>query len=182
MAAAAVSQTAAKQARGLEPLRTRAYSHAAQHMKYSRHKPQQLQDNKPSVACSFEQSLSRTNISVHSGLQRNSSAARLYEDALRHESDTAISSTGALIARSGKKTGRSPRDKRIVEEASTVDDVWWGPVNKKLSEEAFEINYKRAVNYLNRRERLYVFDGFAGWNPKYRIKVRVICARAYHAL
>ncbi|PIA17107.1 ATP-utilizing phosphoenolpyruvate carboxykinase [Coemansia reversa NRRL 1564] len=180
--AAAVFRSTANQACALKLLRTHAYSHAAQRIRYSRHKNQQPQHKEPSIACSFEQSLTPTDISVHSGLQRNSSAARLYEDALCHEPDTAISSTGALIARSGKKTGRSPRDKRIVEEASTVDDVWWGPVNKKLSEEAFAINYKRAVNYLNRREQLYIFDGFAGWDPKYRIKVRVICARAYHAL
>ncbi|KAJ1898390.1 Protein kinase C-like 1 [Kickxella alabastrina] len=115
-------------------------------------------------------------------LRRNLSPSQLYEDALRYEPGTSISSSGALIAHSGKKTGRSPRDKRVVEEASTVDDVWWGPVNKKLSEESFSINYERAANYLNTRERLYVFDGFAGWDPKYRIKVRVVCARAYHAL
>ncbi|KAJ2865862.1 Protein kinase C-like 1 [Coemansia aciculifera] len=115
-------------------------------------------------------------------LRRNMSPSQLYEDALRYEPGTAISSTGALIATSGKKTGRSPRDKRVVEEASTVDDVWWGPVNKKLSEESFSVNYERAVNYLNTRDRLYVFDGYAGWDPKYRIKVRVVCARAYHAL
>ncbi|KAJ2541228.1 Protein kinase C-like 1, partial [Coemansia sp. RSA 1933] len=115
-------------------------------------------------------------------IRRNLSPAQLYEDALRFEAGTAISSTGALIARSGAKTGRSPRDKRVVEEASTVDDVWWGPVNKKLSEESFAVNYERAVNYLNTRDKLYVFDGFAGWDPKYRIKVRVVCARAYHAL
>ncbi|KAJ2030762.1 Protein kinase C-like 1 [Coemansia sp. S610] len=124
----------------------------------------------------------------HSGLLqrspalRNAGPALLYQNALRYEPGTAISSTGALIATSGKKTGRSPRDKRVVEEASTVDGVWWGPVNKKLSEESFSVNYERAVNYLNTRERLYVFDGYAGWDPKYRIKVRVVCARAYHAL
>ncbi|KAJ1936986.1 Protein kinase C-like 1 [Kickxella alabastrina] len=115
-------------------------------------------------------------------LRRNLSPSQLYEDALRYEPGTSISSSGALIAHSGKKTGRSPRDKRIVEEASTVDDVWWGPVNKKLSEDSFSVNYERAANYLNARERLYVFDGFAGWDPRYRIKVRVVCARAYHAL
>ncbi|KAJ2561391.1 Protein kinase C-like 1 [Coemansia sp. RSA 1822] len=115
-------------------------------------------------------------------IRRNLAPAQLYEDALRYEPGTAISSTGALIARSGAKTGRSPRDKRVVEEASTVDDVWWGPVNKKLSEESFAVNYERATNYLNTRERLYVFDGFAGWDTRYRIKVRVVCARAYHAL
>ncbi|KAF9083634.1 Protein kinase C-like 1, partial [Mortierella sp. AD031] len=76
-------------------------------------------------------------------LLRNTSVAKLYEDALRYEPGTSISSAGALVTSSGKKTGRSPRDKRI---------------------------------------RLYVFDGFAGWDPKYRLKIRVVCARAYHSL
>jgi len=49
-------------------------------------------------------------------------------------------------------------------------------------EHTFEINRERAIDYLNTRENVYVFDGFAGWHPKYRIKVRIICARAYHAL
>jgi len=53
-------------------------------------------------------------------------------------------------------------------------------VNIKVSEQVFLINWERAVDYLNTRDRIYVFDGFAGWDPKYRIKVRVICARAYH--
>ena len=44
------------------------------------------------------------------------------------------------------------------------------------------INRQRAIDYLNTREQLYVCDGFAGWDPRYRVKVRVICARAYHAL
>ena len=39
-----------------------------------------------------------------------------------------------------------------------------------------------AIDYLNTRENVYVIDAYAGWDPKYRIKVRVICARAYHAL
>jgi phosphoenolpyruvate carboxykinase (ATP) len=46
----------------------------------------------------------------------------------------------------------------------------------------FAINRQRAIDYLNTRERLYCVDGFAGWDPKYRIKVRVICSRPYHAL
>ena len=50
------------------------------------------------------------------------------------------------------------------------------------SEHTFEINRERAIDYLNTRENVYVFDGFAGWDPKYRIKVRVIASRAYHAL
>jgi phosphoenolpyruvate carboxykinase (ATP) len=41
---------------------------------------------------------------------------------------------------------------------------------------------QRAIDFLNTREQLYVVDGFAGWDPKHQIKVRIICARAYHAL
>ena len=46
----------------------------------------------------------------------------------------------------------------------------------------FDINRERAIDYLNTRDRLYCVDGFAGWDPNYRLKVRVICARPYHAL
>lgn len=113
---------------------------------------------------------------------RNPSPARLYELGLQREKGTAITSTGALVALSGAKTGRSPKDKRIMEHADSVNDVWWGPVNIKMSEHIFLTNRERAIDYLNTREFLYCIDGFAGWDPKYRVKVRIICARAYHAL
>ena len=58
--------------------------------------------------------------------------AALYEDALVYETGSAITSSGALSAYSGEKTGRSPSDKRIVEEDSSKDEVWWGPVNKPM--------------------------------------------------
>ncbi|ORX63943.1 ATP-utilizing phosphoenolpyruvate carboxykinase [Basidiobolus meristosporus CBS 931.73] len=113
---------------------------------------------------------------------RNLSVAQLYEHALNYEPGTVMASSGALVTRSGHKTGRSPKDKRMVQEKSTDGEIWWGPVNIPLEERVFRVNHERAVDYLNTRERLYVFDGFAGWDPKYRIKVRVVCARAYHAL
>lgn len=115
-------------------------------------------------------------------IEHNPSVATLYEDALVHERGSAISSNGALIASSGTKTGRSPKDKRIVDEEGSNDKVWWGPVNKKLSENSWNINRERAIDYLNTRDRLYVVDAYAGWDPRYRIKIRVVCARAYHAL
>ncbi|HUH02576.1 MAG TPA: phosphoenolpyruvate carboxykinase (ATP) [Kofleriaceae bacterium] len=113
---------------------------------------------------------------------RNASPASLYEAALRNEKGSAISASGSLIALSGAKTGRSPADKRIVEEPGSADDVWWGSVNIKLDEHVFMINRERAIDYLNTREMLYCVDAYAGWDPRQRIKVRVICARAYHAL
>ncbi|CAB4375154.1 unnamed protein product [Rhizophagus irregularis] len=118
----------------------------------------------------------------HVAIQWNPSVAQLYEDALKYESGSAISSTGALVTASGNKTGRSPKDKRIVDEPGSTKDIWWGPVNTKLPEHVFLINRERAVDYLNTRKRIYVFDGYAGWDPKYRIKVRVVSARAYHSL
>ncbi|KAJ3356038.1 Protein kinase C-like 1 [Allomyces javanicus] len=115
-------------------------------------------------------------------IKHNLSVAQLYEDALKNEPGTFLSSAGALITSSGAKKGRSPRDKRIVEEETSARNVWWGPVNTKMSESVFMVNRERAVDYLNTRERLYVLDAFAGWDTKNRIKVRVVCARAYHAL
>jgi phosphoenolpyruvate carboxykinase (ATP) len=115
-------------------------------------------------------------------VKRNLSPSSLYEEALRTERGTTISDKGALIAYSGEKTGRSPKDKRVVQQASTEKEVWWGPVNFPLDELTFNINRERAIDYLNTRERLYCLDAFAGWDPRYRIKIRVICARPYHAL
>ena len=112
---------------------------------------------------------------------RNLSPARLYEEAVRHEED-AILASGALAASSGHKTGRSPKDKRIVRHPDSAADVWWGDINIPLDERTFCLNRQRAVDYLNTRKRLYVVDSFAGWDPAHRVKVRVICSRAYHAL
>jgi len=120
---------------------------------------------------------------IHVGtILRNLNAARLYEEALRTEPGASISDTGALMAYSGLKTGRSPKDKRIARDSVSAPDVWWGDVNIALEPSSFLINRERAVDYLNTRERLYVVDAFAGWDPAHRIKVRVICARPYHAL
>jgi len=66
-------------------------------------------------------------------LKRNAPVAQLYEDAIRNEG-AIISASGALINFSGKKTGRSPKDKRIVYEETSKDDIWWGSVNVKMDE------------------------------------------------
>ena len=113
---------------------------------------------------------------------RNAIPAVLYEEALRHEPDAAVSDTGALLVSSHEKTGRSPKDKRIVAHPYLIDDVWWGDINIGIDEDTFLIVRERAFDYLNICDRLYITDGFAGWDPKYRIKVRIIASRPYHAL
>ncbi len=118
----------------------------------------------------------------HDTVLRNFSPAALYEEALRFDPGSAISDTGALVIYSGEKTGRSPADKRIVEHPDSADDIWWGKVNLPLAEHTFQISRQRAVDYFNICSRLYVTDGFVGWDPAYRLKVRIICTRPYHGL
>jgi phosphoenolpyruvate carboxykinase (ATP) len=117
-----------------------------------------------------------------SEVHRNLSPSALYEHAIRYEKDAHIAENGALVAYSGAKTGRSPKDKRVVKQSPSENDIWWGTVNVPLDPHTFAINRERARDYLNICPRLYCFDGFAGWDPNYRIKVRVICSRPYHAL
>src|SRR4051812_18876910 len=117
-----------------------------------------------------------------SDVRRNLSPAALYTEAIRDDAQCDIADTGALVAYSGAKTGRSPNDKRVVEHPDSKNDIWWGKVNIPCDAHTFQINRQRALDYLNTRERLYCFDGFAGWDPRTRIKVRVICSRPYHAL
>merc|ERR1719444_463984 len=112
----------------------------------------------------------------------NSPAGVLYEQALLYEKGSAIVSSGALAVKSGKKTGRSPLDKRVVFEEASADDVWWGKVNMKLEYKSFLTNRERAVDYLNTCKRLYIVDGYGGWDEEFRVPVRVITSRAYHAL
>lgn len=116
------------------------------------------------------------------------SVPELYELGLNHNFPavdakmTVLCDTGALAAYSGEKCGRTPLDKRVVDEPGSSDKVWWGPVNIKLTEKSWKINYNRSLDYLNTRPRLYVLDGFAGWDPKYRLRVRVVSTRSYHCL
>ena len=118
-------------------------------------------------------------------LHRNLCPAKLYEHALLEKGTRrpcALSSEGALIAYSGAKTGRSPLDRRIVEKSGETDDVDWGKINIPFPEASFDKNLAIAKKFLSSRETLYVVDAFAGWRPDIRIKVRVVCARPYHAL
>jgi phosphoenolpyruvate carboxykinase (ATP) len=115
-------------------------------------------------------------------VRRNLAPAVLYVEAIREEPNCAIADSGALIAYSGAKTGRSPKDKHVVKSSASEKEVWWGPVNVPIDDATFQINLERAKDYLNSRKKLYCVDAFAGWDPKNRVKVRVICSRPYHAL
>src|SRR5262245_37050553 len=115
-------------------------------------------------------------------IHRNAAPALLYEHAIRYDANEKIAASGALVAYSGPKTGRSPKDKRIVKHAQSDKDIWWGNVNVAMEPQSFLINRERAKDWLNARQRLYCVDAFAGWDPAHRLKIRVVCSRPYHAL
>lgn len=95
-----------------------------------------------------------------------------------------IISTGAFATLSGAETSRSPRDKRVVKEETSYNDLWWvkDSPNIEMDEHTFMTNRERTVDYLNSLDKIYVNDQFLNWDPEHRIKVRIILARAYHAL
>ena len=110
----------------------------------------------------------------------NPSVSELYDEATTTDGLN-VSSTGALLAYSGEKTGRSPKDKRIVLDENTKD-IWWGNVNMPISPELFGIYRNHAVEHLNDSNRLYQIDVLACWDEKNQVKVRVYCQSSYHAL
>jgi len=70
-------------------------------------------------------------------VRRNLPPSKLYEEAIRYDVKTRVADNGALVAYSGAKTGRSPKDKRIVRRPNSEGEVWWGPVNVPLEPHSF---------------------------------------------
>lgn len=69
-----------------------------------------------------------------------------------------------------------------MEDEYTQDTIWWGNVNIRISPQGYARNRRRAIDFLNTRARLFIIDGFAGWDESLQLNTRVICARPYHAL
>jgi len=114
-------------------------------------------------------------------VHRNLSVDKLIEETVLN-GEGVIGPRGATMVDTGKYTGRSPKDKYIVDEPSSTDNLWWGPVNRKIDEAIFDELYEKVVDYYNTDDsKTYLFDGFAGFDPKYSINVRIIAKRAWQA-
>lgn len=92
------------------------------------------------------------------------------------------SKNGALVVYTGKYTGRSPKDKFIVDTPSMHDKIDWGTVNQPISEAKFNKLYKKMSAYLSKQDDLYIFDGFVGADETYKMHVRVVSEFANQAL
>jgi phosphoenolpyruvate carboxykinase (ATP) len=106
---------------------------------------------------------------------------QLYTHALK-QGDGALATGGPLAVDTGKFTGRSPKDKFVVEEPVSKDRIWWGAVNQPLGEEQYDGLRAKVVAHLEAQDPLYVVDAFAGADPAHRIAVRVLTGSPYHAL
>ncbi|HEY5628144.1 MAG TPA: phosphoenolpyruvate carboxykinase (ATP), partial [Candidatus Limnocylindrales bacterium] len=113
-------------------------------------------------------------------IRRNLSTAELYEDALR-EGEGVIAAEGPLVVRTGKHTGRSPKDKFIVREPSSEANVWWGDVNHPIDEEHYDRLRGRLMDYLRDR-RLYSQDMYIGAHPTHRRSLRVYTETAWASI
>lgn len=109
------------------------------------------------------------------------SVAELVEKVLQRN-EGRLTHTGAVAVTTGKYTGRSPKDKYIVEEPSTKQTIDWGTVNQPMSPETFEKLYDKVLDYLMKQDELFVFKGFAGADPKYRLPIQVVNEFAWHNL
>ncbi len=105
-------------------------------------------------------------------IYRNLTPAQLVEKALARGEGT-LSKTGALVVKTGKYTGRSAKDKFIVDSEGVHNEIAWGNVNKPITQDKFDALYGKVIAYLQNRE-IFVFDGFAGADPKYTKAFRIV--------
>ena len=103
---------------------------------------------------------------------RNLTPAQLVEHALRRGEGT-LSNTGALVVKTGKYTGRSANDKFIVDTPAIHDDIAWGKVNRPMDKARFDAIYAKVTAYLQNKD-IFIFDGFAGADPKYTKAFRIV--------
>jgi phosphoenolpyruvate carboxykinase (ATP) len=108
------------------------------------------------------------------------SVSQLVEKAVERK-EGVLASNGALVTETGKYTGRSPKDKFIVDEASVHPHIAWGKVNQAIQPQHFDQLYLKVQEYLNGKES-FVFKGFAGADERYRLPIQVVSEYAWHSL
>jgi phosphoenolpyruvate carboxykinase (ATP) len=118
--------------------------------------------------------------SIGRAVRANLSTAELYEDAIR-AGEGVVAAEGPLVVRTGKHTGRSPQDKFIVREPSSEAKVWWGSVNRPISEAHYDRLRARLLDYVGDRT-LYAQDCYIGAHPDHRRSLRVYTETAWASI
>jgi phosphoenolpyruvate carboxykinase (ATP) len=112
---------------------------------------------------------------------RNLSPAKLIELAVAR-GEGLLASNGGLVCTTGDRTGRSPKDKYLEDTAGIHDKIGWGGFNTPIAPDKFDDILKIAVDHLNSQKDVFVFEGFVGAHPKYRLGARVVTEQAWHSL
>jgi len=110
----------------------------------------------------------------------NLTPPELYEQAILR-GEAILTKDHALRVLTGQYTGRSPKDKYIVDQPSIHDDIDWGEINQPISEDVFDNLFNKTVSYLKDKD-LFVKDLFCGADENNRLNVRVVSEAAYHGL
>ena len=110
----------------------------------------------------------------------NLNAAQLVEQSIARREAT-LAASGALVTRTGERTGRSPNDRFFVAHGKSAERIEWGQVNQPVEPNVFDRLSERVGDYLEGRD-LFVVDGYVGAHPDHRIRLRVIAELAWHAL
>jgi len=103
----------------------------------------------------------------------------LYEESI-FRSEGTITTSGALSVNTGRHTARAANDKLIVYEPTTCENIWWGEYNRPYSAQKFDDLFSRVQGYLQGRD-VFVQDCFAGADPNYHLKVRIITEKAWQS-
>ncbi|MBU3728863.1 MAG: phosphoenolpyruvate carboxykinase (ATP) [Phycisphaerales bacterium] len=112
---------------------------------------------------------------------RNLSAAVLVEHALRR-AEGVLAANGALACDTGERTGRSPNDKYLEDTPGIHGNIDWGKVNQPMTPAHFSALEAKVMEHMRSRKDVYRFDGYAGADPAYRLRVSVFTEEAWHAL
>tara|TARA_Y100001935_G_scaffold121997_1_gene101136 strand:+ start:178 stop:1794 length:1617 start_codon:yes stop_codon:yes gene_type:complete len=120
-------------------------------------------------------------LDIRGKICRNLSIEKLIQEGLLNK-ETKMSMNGAVMVDTGIYTGRSPKDKYIVEEDSTKENIWWGDVNQKLDEEIFDELFGLVKDFYNSdSSKTYVFDGYGGADKEHQLPIRIIAKKSWQA-
>ena len=118
------------------------------------------------------------------GMKSNATVFRnlSYDDIAQHEKNNregVFVANGTCAVDTGKFTGRSPKDKFIVEQSPSKENLWWGSINQPMTNEAFNELYDKVIAHYDTVDKMYVFDGYCGANKNSRKNVRIITELAW---
>jgi phosphoenolpyruvate carboxykinase (ATP) len=132
------------------------------------------------IAATSNQSLAEIGLTNLGAIHWNLSVPQLVEQAVTR-GEAVLASNGALVATTGARTGRSPKDKFTVRTPENADRIAWGKINQPIEPAVFDRFLARVGAYFQGRE-VFVLDAWVGADPTHRLPIRVVAEYAWHEL